>query len=212
MASSSTLLQVFFGLPIEASPVTWGLPPVGVLGGLPQPSTSSSTALLSVCYSYPNVLHDQTISTLFSLIYVQGSPPHKISSYDLSLVIMSCHLTLDMYLDILWLQLASSPSSLSVSAQISGAYSNAAGLTHAQKYFALSFSGMLWFTSKLTNSLNLLQAQGILSLTADSRSRSLLRMKSNHEDDESCPLFPDYLLPPPISMALPQLPSHMLYI
>ena len=48
-----------------------------------------------------------------------------------SLVILSCHLTLDMYLKILWLQQASSPSSLSISAQVSAAYSNA-GLTHAQ--------------------------------------------------------------------------------
>ena len=36
----------------------------------------------------------------------------------------------------------------------------------------------------------------------------LLHMKSHHQDNESCPLFLDYLLPPPIFVALPQLPSH----
>ena len=40
----------------------------------------------------------------------------------------------------------------------------------------------------------------------------LLRMKSRHQDNQSCPLFPDYLLPPPITVALPQLPSHTLDI
>ena len=39
---------------------------------------------------------------------------------------------------------------------------------------------------------------------------SLLCMKSHHQDNKSCPLSPDYLLPPLISVALPQLPSHML--
>ena len=51
-------LQVLFGLPN------------GLLS-----STYSSITILS-CYSHSYILHDQTISTLFSLIYVQGSPPH----------------------------------------------------------------------------------------------------------------------------------------
>mgnify|MGYP001794257066 CR=1 FL=1 len=49
---------------------------------------------------------------------------------------------------ILWSQLANSPSSLFVNPQVSAEYSNA-GLAHAQETFALSSSGMLWFTSKL---------------------------------------------------------------
>ena len=74
-----------------------------------------SSLLSQVCYSHPYVLLDQPISTLFYLICVKCSP-HHISSH--LLVILSYHLTLDMYLNILWSQLASSPSSLSINAQV----------------------------------------------------------------------------------------------
>ena len=57
-----------------------------------------SSLLSQVCYSHPYVLLDQPISTLFYLICVKCSP-HHISSH--LLVILSYHLTLDMYLNIL---------------------------------------------------------------------------------------------------------------
>ena len=61
--SSTTLSQVFFGL-------CTGLPPLPI------------ALLQKVRYSHPYVLHDQTISTLFSLVYVQGSLPNNITFYD----------------------------------------------------------------------------------------------------------------------------------
>ena len=39
---------------------------------------------------------------------------------------------------------------------------------------------------------------------------SLFHVKSHYQVNESCLLFPDYLLLPPIPVALPELPSHML--
>ena len=54
----------------------------------------TSIVLLSTFYSHPYILHDQTISTSFSLIYVQGSPPHIFFWPLLSNPVLPCILLL----------------------------------------------------------------------------------------------------------------------
>ena len=79
----------------------------------------------------------------FPLFVSRFSTPHLLLTSS-SLVILSCHLTLDMYHNILWSQLANNPSSLSVSAQVSAAYSSNVGLTHTVNLrFFLQWNAMV---------------------------------------------------------------------
>ena len=96
MSSSTTSLQVFFGLP------------TGFLL-----STSSSITLLSMlfsslCFTWPNHL-----GLVFLNLYSRFSTPNLPLTF--SLVILSSHFTFYTYLYVLWSLLASSPSSLHVS-------------------------------------------------------------------------------------------------
>ena len=96
LSSSSTLLQVFFGLP------------TGLL-----PSTYSSTTLLTMLFSSLRFTWPNHLNHIFLNLCSGFSTPHLLLTF--LLAIMSCHLTLDMYLNILWSQLACSLSNLSVS-------------------------------------------------------------------------------------------------
>mgnify|MGYP001793169415 CR=1 FL=1 len=83
MSSSTTLLQVFFGLP------------TGLL-----PSTSSSIALLSMLFSSLRFTRPNHLNLVFLNLCSRFSTPHLLLTS--SLVILCCHLTPDMYLSILW--------------------------------------------------------------------------------------------------------------
>ena len=140
------------------------------------PSTFSSILLLlykyailiPTCTFYMTKPSQPHFSYLIYNLCSRFSTPHLLLTS--SLVILFCHLTIDMlYLNILWSQLASSPFNLSVSAQVSAAYSNT-GCTqaHSKPLLFPLVECYKWFTSKLSNFLHLLQTLDILSLTANS--------------------------------------------
>ena len=87
------------------------------LHGLPTgllPFTSSFIALLSMLFSSLSFTWPSHLNLIFLHLCSRFSIPNLFLTS--SLVILTCHLTLGMYLNILWSQLASSPSSLSISA------------------------------------------------------------------------------------------------
>ena len=81
MSSSTTLLQVFFGLP------------TGYL-----PSTSSSIALLSMLFSSLCFTWSNHLNLVFLNLCSRFSTPHLLLTF--SFVILLYHLILDMYLDV----------------------------------------------------------------------------------------------------------------
>ena len=113
----SFLIHVFFHyLTSLAYLLAFCLPPPDSCSALP----SMLKILIHTFYMIKN------LNLVFLNLCSRFSTPHH-------LVIPSCYLTLDMYCNILWSQLASSPSRLSVSAQVSAAYFNA-GLTDHSKH------------------------------------------------------------------------------
>ena len=143
MSSSTTLLQVFFSLPI----------------GL-QPSTSSSIALLSMLFSFLCFTWHNHLNVIFLNLCSRFSTPHHLLTS--SLLLLSCHLTLDIYLNILWSQLASSSSSLSVP-KFPQHTEMHASYTHSTPLLFPRVECYCLLASKLANLLHLLWTHYILS-------------------------------------------------
>ena len=171
MSSSTTLIHVYFGLPARLLP-----------------HTSCCNDLLSMLFSSLRFTWWNHLNLIFLNPCSRFSTPHLLLTS--SLVILPCHLTLHMYLNNSWLQLTDLPVFLLVP-KFPQHTAMQASHTHSKPLLfpLVECNGLLaslpipFIYSKHQISYPLLP---ILPL---------LHIKSHHQDNKSCPLFPDYLLP-----------------